>query len=114
MVRVQGQSRLMGTPQRRGDNLVVPPTPIIGPGRVGGVLTGLPRGSGRYNVAAPAMPADTPSSGVTFVMRVPIVFAIFQTPLIVPNAIAVKLASGRHIYMLTNSSNDICTPSVFS
>ena len=42
----------------------------------------------RNIVTAPAVSAHTPSNGVTFVMRVPIVFTILHPPVIVPKAIA--------------------------
>jgi hypothetical protein len=41
-------------------------------------------------VIAPAVSALTPSNEVTFVILVPIVLIIFQPPLIVPNAMAIK------------------------
>ena len=114
MVNIQAQSRLMVTPQRTADKRLVAHTRIIARVMVCVVLTGMPRCSVRYKVAAPAVSADTPSSGVTFVMRVPIVFTIFHPPLIVPNAMAVKLAMGTHTYALTNSLDDISTPLCFS
>ena len=52
------------------------------------VLTGILRASVKNNVRAPAVSAATPSKGVTFVIRVPMVFMIFQPPVNVPNAIA--------------------------
>ncbi len=53
-------------------------------------------------VMAPAVSALTPSSGFTFVIRVPMVFTIFHPPLRVPNAIQVKLTRGTHILWSTN------------
>jgi len=94
MVKIQAHRRFIVTPQRTADNLFVAPTPIIEPVMVCVVLTGIPRCSVIYKVAAPALSALTPSSGVTFVILVPIVLTIFHPPLIVPNAIAVKLAIG--------------------
>ncbi|MNT30261.1 hypothetical protein D3C72_1660470 [compost metagenome] len=52
------------------------------------VDAGIPKCSVIPNVTAPADSAQTPSNGVTFVILVPIVFTIFQPPLIVPAAIA--------------------------
>ena len=89
IVRIQAQRRFTVTPQRTADKRLVAPTPIIDPVIVCVVLTGILRFSVINNVMAPAVSAATPSKGVTFVILVPIVFTIFQPPLIVPNAIAV-------------------------
>src|SRR5687768_3906193 len=94
MVSIHAHNRLMVTPQRTADKRFVAPTPIIDPAIVWVVLTGIPKCSVRYNVAAPAVSALTPSSGVTFVIRVPIVLTIFQPPLIVPTAMAAKQENG--------------------
>src|SRR5882762_9259752 len=94
IVSIQAQRRLMVTPQRTADNRLVAPTPMIEPVIVCVVLTGTPSFSERKRVSAPAVSALTPSSGVTFVILVPMVFTIFHPPLIVPSAIAVKLATG--------------------
>src|SRR5437868_3488376 len=88
IVSTQAQSRLTVTPQRTADNLLVAPTPIIEPVIVWVVLTGIFKASVTNKVIAPAVSAATPSNGVTLVIRVPMVFTIFQPPLIVPNAIA--------------------------
>lgn len=97
MVRIQAHSRLMVIPHRTADNLFVAPTPIMDPAIVCVVLTGMPNFSLINNVIAPAVSALTPSSGVTFVILVPMVFTIFQPPLSVPKAIQVKLASGTQV-----------------
>src|SRR5450755_3975456 len=94
MVRIQAHNRLMVTPQRTAESLLVAPTPIMEPAMVWVVLTGIPNFSLINNVMAPAVSALTPSSGVTFVIRVPMVLIIFHPPLNVPRAIQVKLARG--------------------
>lgn len=78
----------MVTPQRTAERRLVAPTPIIEPVMVCVVLTGILRFSVRKRVIAPAVSAATPSNGVTFVMRVPIVLMIFQPPLSVPRDMA--------------------------
>ena len=98
MVRIQAQRRLMVTPHRTAESLLVAPTPMMEPAIVWVVLTGIPSFSLMNRVIAPAVSALTPSSGVTFVIRVPIVLTIFHPPLRVPSAIQVKLASGTHIF----------------
>src|SRR5580658_10560799 len=97
MVSTQAQTRLMVTPQRTADIRFVAPTPTIAPVIVCVVLTGMPRYCVRNKVIAPAVSAQTPSSGVTLVIRVPIVLTIRQPPLIVPSAIAEKQEIGTHV-----------------
>ena len=90
IVIIHAQSRLTVTPHLTADSLLVAPTPIMEPVMVCVVLTGILKCSVMNKVMAPAVSAATPSKGVTLVMRVPIVFTIFQPPLIVPKAIAIK------------------------
>ena len=97
IVSIHAHSRLMVTPHRTAESLLVAPTPMMEPAMVWVVLTGMPSFSVINNVIAPAVSALTPSSGVTFVIRVPIVLTIFHPPLSVPNAIQVKLASGTQV-----------------
>src|SRR5690606_1466019 len=97
IVRTQAQRRLTVIPQRTAETLFVSPTPMIAPVMVCVVETGIPRWSVRNSVIAPADSALTPSSGVTLVIFVPIVFTIFQPPLIVPRPIARKDTNGTHI-----------------
>ncbi|MNL45568.1 hypothetical protein D3C87_1682260 [compost metagenome] len=52
------------------------------------VETGIPKCSVMPRVTAPADSAATPSKAFTFVIFEPMVFTIFQPPLIVPSAIA--------------------------
>ena len=94
IVSIHAHNRLTVTPHLTADNLFVAPTPIIDPVMVCVVLTGTLKCSVINNVIAPAVSAATPSSGVTFVIRVPIVFTIFQPPLKVPSAIATKQDKG--------------------
>src|ERR1700761_6568689 len=89
IVSTQAQIRLIVTPQRTALNLLVTPAPIIEPVIVCVVLTGAPRLAAVNKVIAPAVSAQTPSNGVTLVILVPIVFTIFQPPLIVPSDMAV-------------------------
>ena len=88
MVRIQAHRRLTVTPHRTALSLLVAPTPMIAPVIVCVVLTGMPSLSVIKSVIAPAVSAPTPSNGVTLVILVPMVFTIFQPPLIVPNPIA--------------------------
>ena len=94
MVKIQAQSRFTVTPQRTALKRLVAPTPIIEPVMVCVVETGILKCSVKNKVMAPAVSAATPSNGVTFVIRVPIVFTIFQPPLMVPKPIAKKQESG--------------------
>ena len=89
IVNIHAQIRFTVTPQRTAESLFVAPTPMIDPVMVCVVLTGIFNDSVINNVSAPAVSAATPSNGVTFVILVPIVFTIFQPPLIVPKAIDV-------------------------
>ena len=88
MVSTHAHNKCTVMPHRTADSLFVAPTPIIDPAIVCVLLTGIFNASVINKVIAPAVSAATPSKGVTFVMRVPIVFIIFQPPLIVPRAIA--------------------------
>ena len=84
MVRIHAHNRLSVTPQRTAEIRLVAPTPMMEPVMVCVVLTGIFRFSVRNSVMAPAVSAATPSKGVTFVMRVPMVLMIFQPPALVP------------------------------
>ncbi len=90
MVSIHAHSRLTVTPHLTADNRLVAPTPMMDPVMVCVVLTGILKCSVINNVMAPADSAATHSSGVTLVMRVPIVFTIFHPPLSVPKAMATK------------------------
>lgn len=88
MVIIQAQMILMVSPHRTADKRLVKPTPIMEPVMVCVVDTGMPKYWVKNNVIAPADSALTPSRGVIFVMRDPIVLTIFQPPESVPKAIA--------------------------
>ena len=89
IVSTQAHNKFTVTPQRTALNLFVAPTPIIAPVMVCVVLTGIPICSVINKVKAPEVSAATPSKGVTLVILVPIVFTIFQPPLMVPKPMAV-------------------------
>ena len=88
MVMIQAQMRLMVTPHLTAEIRLLKPTPMIDPVKVWVVETGIPNCSVISRVTAPAVSALTPSSGVILVILVPMVFTIFQPPLMVPKAIA--------------------------
>ena len=94
MVNTQAHKRFTVTPHLTADKRLVAPTPMIAPVIVCVVLTGILKCSVRNRVIAPAVSAATPSKGVTLVIRVPIVFTIFQPPLMVPKAMAIKQEMG--------------------
>ncbi|MNY70424.1 hypothetical protein D3C86_2085530 [compost metagenome] len=77
----------MVTPQRTALKRLVAPTPIMEPVIVCVVETGIPRLDTVNKVKAPAVSAQTPSSGVTLVIFVPIVLTIFHPPIMVPKPI---------------------------
>ena len=58
------------------------------------VDTGIPKWSVMNKVTAPAVSALTPSKAFTLVILEPIVFTIFQPPLIVPKPIAINETKG--------------------
>lgn len=89
IVNIHAQSRFTVTPHLTAEILRVAPTPMIEPVMVWVVLTGILNDSVRNKVIAPAVSAATPSKGVTLVILVPIVFTIFQPPLMVPSPMAV-------------------------
>ena len=57
------------------------------------VLTGTPRLVAISTVIPPAVSAQNPPNGRSFVIREPIVFTIRQPPIAVPSAIAMCAAS---------------------
>ena len=87
MVKIHAHNKLTVIPHLTAETLLVTPTPMIAPVMVCVVETGIPKCSEMKSVIAPAVSAATPSKGVTFVILVPIVFTIFQPPLMVPKAI---------------------------
>ena len=88
MVSIHAHKRLTVTPHLTALSLLVAPTPMMEPVIVCVVLTGMPICSVMNKVRAPEVSAQTPSSGFTLVILVPIVFTIFQPPLNVPKPIA--------------------------
>ncbi len=88
IVKIHAHKRFTVIPHLTADSRLVAPTPMIEPAIVCVLLTGIFKASVINKVTAPAVSAATPSNGVTFVMRVPIVLMIFHPPLNVPSAIA--------------------------
>src|ERR1044071_1045068 len=88
MVRIQAQTMRPATPHFTADNLRVAPTPTIEPVMVCVVETGVPVSVTYASVSAAAGSAQKPPTGLSFVMRVPIVRTMRQPPDNVPNAIA--------------------------
>ena len=98
IVIIQAHNRLIVTPHLTALKRLVAPTPIMEPVIVCVVDTGILKCSVKNKVMAPAVSAATPSKGVTLVIFVPMVFTIFQPPLIVPKPIQKKLVNGTQLY----------------
>ena len=64
------------------------PTPTIAPVMVCVVETGTPRNTASASVIAPPVSAQKPPTGLSLVMRMPIVFTMRQPPDSVPRPIA--------------------------
>src|SRR5262249_51535076 len=77
------------TPQRPAGRRRVAPTPIMEPVMVCVVLTGMPPTAVPISMSAPAVSAQKPPTGRSWVIRIPIVFTIRQPPAMVPRPIAV-------------------------
>ena len=73
MVSTHAHTIRRATPQRTADNRCVAPTPTIAPVIVCVVLTGIPASAVENNVIAPAASAQKPPTGLSFVMREPMV-----------------------------------------
>src|SRR4051812_17940512 len=73
MVSIQAMTMRRATPQRTADNRLVAPTPTIAPVMVWVVLTGIPASEAGNRVIAPAVSAQNPPTGLSFVIREPIV-----------------------------------------
>jgi len=69
--------------------LCTEPTPIIDPEMVCVVEIGIPKYVAKKMEHDPANSAQKPCTGFNLVNFIPIVFTIFQPPIIVPTAIAV-------------------------
>src|SRR5437867_4195753 len=88
IVRIHAQTMLPATPQRTAERREVAPTPTIAPVIVCVVDTGIPPTDEAMIVTAPAVSAAKPPTGLSFVIRWPIVFTMRQPPPSVPAAIA--------------------------
>src|SRR6266699_7219522 len=73
MVRIHATTMRRAIPQRTADNRVVAPTPTIAPVMVWVVLTGIPASEAENRVIAPAVSAQNPPTGLSFVIREPMV-----------------------------------------
>src|SRR6187455_3402220 len=87
IVKIHAQTMLPATPQRTAETLRVDPTPTIAPVIVCVVETGMPRKLARKSVIAPPVSAQNPCTGLSFVMRCPIVLTMRHPPNMVPSAI---------------------------
>src|SRR5688500_15752412 len=88
IVRIQAQTMRPATPHLTADNLRVAPTPTIEPVIVCVVETGVPVMVTYASVSAAAVSAQKPPTGLSLVIRVPIVWTMRQPPDNVPKAIA--------------------------
>src|SRR6266566_2822160 len=96
IVSTQAQTILRATPHFTADSLRVAPTPIMAPVIVWVVETGMPASVAPKRVIAPAVSAQKPPTGFSFVIFEPIVCTIRQPPESVPNAIAPCAESTTH------------------
>ena len=100
MVSSQAQPMFSAIRHRTAESLRREPTPAIAPAIVCVVLTGMPPCVARNRVAAPAVSAANPPTGLRRVMRCPIVRTIRQPPERVPNPMAAWQASTTQSGML--------------
>src|SRR5688572_33485217 len=87
IVRTHAQTILPAIPHLTALSRLVAPTPTMAPVIVWVVLTGIPRLVAMIMLMAPAPSAQKPPTGLSFVMREPIVWTIRQPPNRVPSAI---------------------------
>lgn len=73
IVRTHAHTIRRAIPQRTADKRLVAPTPMIAPVIVCVVLTGIPASAVANKVIAPAVSAQNPPTGLSFVMRDPMV-----------------------------------------
>ena len=73
MVTTQAQTMRRATPHRTAERRWVAPTPTIAPVMVWVVLTGIPASAVEKRVIAPADSAQKPPTGLSLVMREPMV-----------------------------------------
>jgi len=97
IVSTQAQTMVPAMFQRTAESRLLAPTPAMAPVMVCVVLTGTPNADASRIVAPPPVSAQKPPKGVSFVMRVPIVYTMRQPPRAVPAAIAEWAASTTHI-----------------
>src|SRR5579859_5065291 len=88
MVNTQAQTIRLATPQRTAERRVVDPTPTMAPVMVCVVLTGMPREARKKRVAAPALSAQNPPTGLSLVILEPMVWTMRQPPKYVPSPMA--------------------------
>src|SRR6266516_888252 len=93
IVAIQAHTIRPATPQRTAEKRCTAPTPVIAPVIVCVVLTGIPKCEETNSVIAPAVSAQNPPNGVSFVIRWPIVFTIRHPPAIVPSPMAAPAAT---------------------
>src|SRR5467141_3358802 len=96
IVATHAHTILPATPHRTAEKRCTAPTPVIAPVIVCVVLTGIPKYDDTNSVIAPAVSAQKPPNGVSFVIRWPIVFTMRQPPAIVPSPIAAPAATMTH------------------
>src|SRR5262245_35715119 len=88
MVRIQAQRILVATPHLMPDSRLVAPTPMIDPVMVWVVETGIEAAVAENSRIAPAVSAQKPPMGESFVIFMPIVLTMRQPPKAVPRPIA--------------------------
>jgi len=88
IVKIQAQTMLPATPQRTADAPRTLPTPTMAPVIVCVVDTGTPSVEARNSVSAPPNSAQKPPTGLSLVMRWPMVLTMRQPPNIVPRPMA--------------------------
>jgi hypothetical protein len=88
IVKIQAQTIRPATPHRTAESFWVAPTPTMAPVIVCVVETGIPRPVAAKRVMAPAVSAQKPPTGLSFVIFMPMVFTILQPPAVVPSAMA--------------------------
>lgn len=74
ILRIQAQTICLATPHRTAERQLVAPTPERVPVIVCVVLTGMPAMVALIRITAPAVSAQKPPTGLSFVGRIPIVF----------------------------------------
>ena len=88
IVKTQAMTMLRAKPQRTADALRTEPTPKMAPVMVCVVDTGTPIHVARNKVMAPPVSAQNPPTGLSLVMRWPMVLTMRQPPKSVPRPMA--------------------------